>query len=511
MSGSLERSNTVDWLFGCATMPEHHELPQDRRANQLELPTEPPKLLEEVVILVNPASGGGQAAAYLAEFGEDGSPTVVSLAGAKCCDSVSVRAFNMRQGQSGRKPGCLWVKQFSEQARRPLVRVMVAGGDGTVAWVLIELIKTGVDMRGVAVGHIPFGTGNDFSRSTGWGPGAPPDPIGRGQEILQRDLGLWVYADIVDFDVWEVSITTTATGGFSFVHGQELKLTEDDKEQHSLLALEGGGWRMRKPMLNYFSLGSCCRAGVGFEQNRTQSRMGNNAVYAWQGLKALTLQPAPLVSDVVEELAIAAGGHAQGEWLQGARIGFGGGVDQGVVTRLAGRSAELMFLNVPSFAGGANPWAWAVRDTSSQASAAKPAPAKIQAERLEDLWAHTRAEAKADAEAEMRALVSPDDCDQNFGDGRLEVLAYSTGIGAATDAANSKVWIPGRGNGQRLASAHGPFVASFKPPTEAQYTSKDGQVYFQVDGEFFIAIEPQQAVVRHWQTVRVLRNGKRCR
>jgi len=248
--------------------------------------------------------------------------------------------------------------------------------------------------------------------------------------------------------------------------------------------------------------------GVGFEQNRTHDRMGNNAVYAWQGLKTLTLLPAPLVSDVVEELAIAAGDKSPGEWVHCARIGFGED-SSGAVARIAGRSADLMFLNVPSFAGGANPWAWAVREqspepvepVSQQQGNARQA---LQAATLEDLWAESRAEVKAVADEEARALDMPETCDQSFGDGRLEVLTYSTGLGAAADAANSKVRMPGRGAGQRLASAHGPFVINFKPPSEAQYTSPDGEVFFQVDGEFFVAKQPQQVVVRHFRTVRVL-------
>lgn len=49
------------------------------------------------------------------------------------------------------------------------VRVVVGGGDGTVLWAVEEMLKAGIDFNNLALGVIPFGTGNDFSRVLGWG------------------------------------------------------------------------------------------------------------------------------------------------------------------------------------------------------------------------------------------------------------------------------------------------------------------------------------------------------
>jgi diacylglycerol kinase (ATP) len=48
-------------------------------------------------------------------------------------------------------------------------RVIICGGDGTIPWVLAELLGAGVKLERVVIGIIPIGTGNDFSRSLGWG------------------------------------------------------------------------------------------------------------------------------------------------------------------------------------------------------------------------------------------------------------------------------------------------------------------------------------------------------
>lgn len=52
-------------------------------------------------------------------------------------------------------------------------RVIICGGDGTIPWVLGELLGVGVNLRHVVIGVIPIGTGNDFSRSLGWGSSCP--------------------------------------------------------------------------------------------------------------------------------------------------------------------------------------------------------------------------------------------------------------------------------------------------------------------------------------------------
>jgi diacylglycerol kinase (ATP) len=57
-------------------------------------------------------------------------------------------------------------------------RAIVCGGDGTVMWVLDLLIKFNVDIDNCPIGIVPFGTGNDFGRVTGWGGDTPSDVLG---------------------------------------------------------------------------------------------------------------------------------------------------------------------------------------------------------------------------------------------------------------------------------------------------------------------------------------------
>ena len=54
--------------------------------------------------------------------------------------------------------------------RRPgLIRVIFAGGDGTVTWGMMELTAHDISPDDILVGSLPLGTGNDFARMSGWG------------------------------------------------------------------------------------------------------------------------------------------------------------------------------------------------------------------------------------------------------------------------------------------------------------------------------------------------------
>lgn len=61
------------------------------------------------------------------------------------------------------------LERVKMESRLHPVKVIVCGGDGTVLWVVEEIVKYGIDIENVVIGIVPIGTGNDFSRSTGWG------------------------------------------------------------------------------------------------------------------------------------------------------------------------------------------------------------------------------------------------------------------------------------------------------------------------------------------------------
>ena len=89
-------------------------------------------------------------------------------------DGVDLKVYNIFEGDRGKKEGMLDVKKYLADNSDAEAIVIAAGGDGTVMWIISELLATGCPIDRICVGVIPFGTGNDFSRSIGWGKKAPP-------------------------------------------------------------------------------------------------------------------------------------------------------------------------------------------------------------------------------------------------------------------------------------------------------------------------------------------------
>jgi len=61
-------------------------------------------------------------------------------------------------------------------------------------WVIDEMIKNGIEFTSCPLAIIPFGTGNDFSRTLDWGGKAPTDIVGRNYENLFDLIKHWIQA-----------------------------------------------------------------------------------------------------------------------------------------------------------------------------------------------------------------------------------------------------------------------------------------------------------------------------
>ena len=86
-------------------------------------------------------------------------------------------------------------------------KIIIAGGDGTVHWVLNELIKLKVDFdskeTSFIVAILPLGTGNDLSRHTGWGDTTVSENVA---EILEKCLISNELAPAIPIDRWRMQI-----------------------------------------------------------------------------------------------------------------------------------------------------------------------------------------------------------------------------------------------------------------------------------------------------------------
>ncbi|KAJ3285220.1 hypothetical protein HK104_009590 [Borealophlyctis nickersoniae] len=151
-------------------------------------------------------------------------------------------------------------------------RVLVCGGDGTIAWVfsiLDKLVPEGG--KRPPVGILPLGTGNDLSRVLGWGGGWAGEDI----PDIVRDI---VDAEEVDLDRWEVIVEPKPTQPAGSLVGRAMRLAGLRKTK-------------RLVMNNYFSLGTDASVALEFHTTRLQkphffrSRFFNKLIYTFLGTK----------------------------------------------------------------------------------------------------------------------------------------------------------------------------------------------------------------------------------
>lgn len=334
--------------------------------------------------------------------------------------------------------GCTSCRHYTEA--NP-IRVIVAGGDGSVMWAMSEVIGHGIDITRVAFGVVPFGTGNDFARSFGWGSSSDSGDVAKnGLHGLKKMIRSWLEASVCDFDLWEVDLhVDPESGTIQQVKSKVKRVLTDGGNSANLT-------RLTKPMCNYFSVGIESRIGLGFDRNRKHSAFMNKLMYGWEGLKK-SITSTPRVSEIVESV----------------------NADDRVILSMTneppqvkGNPVSLIFINIDSFASGCDLWANAKRTAIQNLS-----------------------------EEEKKNLKN---LPQSVGDGKLEVLTYNSLVGLSSEQ------LPGfKGNGRRVAQDSGPFEVRFRPDLENK------RCYMQIDGEFYAVHKPVSVRIRHQHTVKVLR------
>lgn len=191
----------------------------------------------------------------------------------------------------------------------PTVRdIVVAGGDGTVAWVLASLDEFVWPQKNgrPAVAVVPLGTGNDLSRALGWG-GGFTSSVDVGALLAAMDAGR-----VARLDRWRL-------------HVVGLSPSSGDPVRSAVYT-----------MSNYLSMGCDAAVCKAFHELRESlpalcsSRLGNKVLYTLGGTKAFFEEHVPLDKAL--------------------RITVDGGRRLAMPPDIYG----LMLLNISSYAGGAD-------------------------------------------------------------------------------------------------------------------------------------------------------------
>ncbi|KAM3190298.1 hypothetical protein ACQJBY_068465 [Aegilops geniculata] len=160
----------------------------------------------------------------------------------------------------------------SARSVRNNLRVMVAGGDGTVGWVLGCLGELYVQNRGPVppVAVIPLGTGNDLSRSFGWGASFPFS----WKAAAKRSLYKAILGTVSCLDSWHIVVSMPEEG-----EEQELDLPHSLRHLGECIFYDDGTAEGELAetvccfdgvFYNYFSIGMDAQVAYGFHQLRDE-------------------------------------------------------------------------------------------------------------------------------------------------------------------------------------------------------------------------------------------------
>jgi diacylglycerol kinase (ATP) len=178
-------------------------------------------LFRDLVAFVNPGSGGRQGPALIRDLG--------ALIGAD-------RVFTIGKVNGVLQKPIDYLQKVVSSRITPL-RVVVCGGDGSVAWVISDADELVKPHSGIQIFIIPLGTGNDLARAMFCGGGYTGRNVGDLRTVLQRCLT----AEPVLLDRWQLCF-----------------------EPSSVQC----GTTLRRQVFNYFSLGVDARIAQRFHQAR---------------------------------------------------------------------------------------------------------------------------------------------------------------------------------------------------------------------------------------------------
>lgn len=222
------------------------------------------------------------------------------------------------------------IENCDEEAKfiRDNLRIVVAGGDGTVTWILGTIADLGL-YPAPPVAIMPLGTGNDLSINLGWG-NKFEDKWIRGRNVYHT---LLEYQDafVQPIDFWSLTATAPDAKYFNNLPHCVRKDPED-------------GCRINSRFWNYFSVGLDAEAAYGFHSLREEhpslasSRLLNQAWYSFFSCRTGWFCGAQPLDDFVS-IQIKSGPDAQWSELE-----------------IPASIRAIIVLNLQTYGGGRDLW-----------------------------------------------------------------------------------------------------------------------------------------------------------
>jgi diacylglycerol kinase (ATP) len=170
--------------------------------------------------------------------------------------------------------------------REPGLRVLVAGGDGTVNWVM-EVIASRIQqdpsLQWPAIAILPLGTGNDLSRQFYWGHAY----LGYDLNRLRNAMAV---APVRKLDRWTLKVQAEVHVPEEVAAGNGKQTPEEAEAHAQAQARQAEEASFSKTFINYFGIGVGGHVVSLFEGCRQAHawlyccRCMNNTIYGWFGM-----------------------------------------------------------------------------------------------------------------------------------------------------------------------------------------------------------------------------------
>ena len=233
---SIYITTTIDIrpTHGRPTIPLEHVAP----SSSLEMDSVPKEThhkdaSERLILFANARSGGGTAKTIITVF-----------------SSVDAIGPGNVYDLAKHNPRDVLLAQYYSPPKPTPHRILVAGGDGSVTWILSTIASLSKDFPNhppPPVAILPLGTGNDLAINLGWGKTFDPKILHKPKQF-QTFLDTLFSAPTTPLDYWNVDFSNFPAWTPSQI---------DDGSIPHVLSIDTPNTSANSKFWNYFSIGTC--------------------------------------------------------------------------------------------------------------------------------------------------------------------------------------------------------------------------------------------------------------